>query len=161
MSPKYRLALSVGGPALALDQITKAGVDHWMRLHQSIEIFPNFAHLTYIRNPGAAFGFLSGSPASWRMGFFIIISLVAIGCILYLLKNLRPSQNTLGVSLALILSGAVGNFIDRVRMGEVIDFIDLHWYEIHWPAFNLADSAITVGVVLLFIQLLRKRSFEI
>jgi signal peptidase II len=158
--PKYRLAFAVGGSVLVLDQITKSLVDHWMRLHQSIEILPNFAHLTYIRNTGAAFGFLAGSNASWRMVFFIIISLVAIGCVFYLLKSLRPPQNTSVVSLALILGGAVGNLVDRVRLGEVIDFLDLHWHDTHWPAFNVADSAITIGVILLLIQMLRRRSFD-
>jgi len=80
---------------------------------------------------------------------------VAIGCIAYLLRSLRPQQKASLISLSLILGGAVGNLIDRLRLGEVIDFIDLHWYHYHWPAFNVADSAISMGVVLFCIQMLR------
>jgi signal peptidase II len=148
----------ISGVVLVLDQAIKILVDKTMSLHQSIEVIPNFAHLTYMRNTGAAFGFLAGSRSSLRVVFFILISAVAIGCIVYLLKSLRPQQKILTVSLSLILGGAIGNLIDRVRLGEVIDFIDLHWYHIHWPAFNMADSAITIGVIMLFIQMIRKGS---
>jgi signal peptidase II len=158
MGAKYRLALLLTGAVLVLDQVTKGMVDRWMSLHQSIEIIPNFAHLTYIRNTGAAFGFLAGSPSQWRIVFFVFISVVAIGCIIYLLKNLTPNETTTKVSLSLILSGALGNLIDRIRLGEVIDFIDLHWYRLHWPAFNVADSAITMGMLLLLVQMLRRKS---
>jgi signal peptidase II len=160
MSPKYRLAFIVGGTVLVLDQITKAFVHNLVQLHQSIEIVPNFIHLTYLKNTGAAFGFLAGVRSPFRVAFFLLVSSVAIGCILYLLKNLRPERKALIFSLSLILGGAIGNLIDRLRMGEVIDFIDLHWHHFHWPAFNVADSAITVGVILLFIQMIRKKSFE-
>jgi signal peptidase II len=148
----------ISGGVLVLDQATKVLVDKTMTLHQSIEIVPNFAHLTYLRNTGAAFGFLAGARSSLRIVFFALISLVAIGCIVYLIRGLRPQQKTLLASLSLILGGAIGNLIDRLRLGEVIDFIDLHWYDIHWPAFNVADSAISIGVALLFIQMLRKGS---
>jgi signal peptidase II len=95
-----------------------------------------------------------------RIALFALISSVAIGCLIYLIRGLRPHQKTLLVSLALILGGAVGNLIDRLRLGEVIDFVDLHWYDIHWPAFNVADSAISIGVALLFIQMIRKGSLN-
>jgi signal peptidase II len=93
-----------------------------------------------------------------RIAVFALFSSVAIGCVVYLIRGLRPHQKNLLVSLALILGGAIGNLIDRLRLGEVIDFVDLHWYDIHWPAFNVADSAISIGVVLLFLQMLRKGS---
>ena len=158
MSPKYTLMTLLSGGVLVLDQATKVLVDKTMALHQSIEIIPNFADLTYLRNTGAAFGFLAGARSSLRIVFFALISSVAIGCIVYLIRGLRPQRKGLLVSLSLILGGAIGNLIDRLRLGEVIDFIDLHWYDIHWPAFNVADSAISIGVVLLFIQMLRKGS---
>ncbi len=148
----------ISGGVLVLDQITKVLVERTMSLHQSIEIVSNFAHLTYLRNTGAAFGFLAGTRSTLRIVLFALISSVAIGCVVYLIRGLRPHQKTLLVSLALILGGAIGNLIDRLRLGEVIDFIDLHWYDIHWPAFNVADSAISIGVVLLFLQMLRKGS---
>jgi signal peptidase II len=158
VSRKYALTGLISGSVLVLDQITKLLVDKSMTIHQSVEIIPNFAHFTYLRNTGAAFGFLAGSHSTLRIVFFGLISVVAIGCIVYLLRSIRPQQKTLLVSLSLILGGAVGNLIDRLRLGEVIDFIDLHWYHAHWPAFNVADSAISIGVVVLFVQMLRKGS---
>jgi signal peptidase II len=150
----------IGGGILVLDQATKALVDKTMAMHQSIDLIPNFASLTYLRNTGAAFGFLAGARSSLRIVFFAMISSVAIGCIVYLIRGLRPQQRALLASLSLILGGAVGNLIDRLRLGEVIDFIDLHWYDIHWPAFNVADSAISIGVALLFIQMISKGSLS-
>ncbi len=153
---KYLVMFLISGGVLVLDQITKYVITRTMTLHQSIEVIPDFAHLTYVRNTGAAFGFLAGSRAQWRILFFIGVSVVAIACISYLLKAVRPGQKLLMASLSLILGGALGNLVDRIRMGEVIDFVDLHWYHFHWPAFNVADSAITIGVVLLLFQMLRK-----
>jgi signal peptidase II len=158
VSARYTLTALISGGVLVLDQATKILVDKTMTLHQSIEIISNFAHLTYLRNTGAAFGFLAGTRSPLRIALFALISSVAIGCIVYLIRGFRPHQKTLLVSLALILGGAVGNLIDRLRLGEVIDFVDLHWYDIHWPAFNVADSAISIGVALLFLQMLRKGS---
>jgi signal peptidase II len=155
---KYPLMTLVSGGILVLDQATKVLVDKTMAMHQSIDLIPNFVSLTYLRNTGAAFGFLAGARSSLRIVFFALISSVAIGSIVYLIRGLLPRQKALLVSLSLILGGAIGNLIDRLRLGEVIDFIDLHWYDIHWPAFNVADSAISIGVALLFIQMLRKGS---
>jgi signal peptidase II len=160
VSRKYRLALTITACVLVLDQITKVIIDRGMALYQSLEIIPNFVHITYVRNTGAAFGFLAGSHSNLRIVFFIAISTVAIICIFYLLKNISSELTAFIVSLSLILGGALGNFVDRLRLGEVIDFIDIHWYQVHWPAFNVADSAITIGVVLLFLQMVRKRSLS-
>jgi signal peptidase II len=142
--------ISVAG--LLLDQLTKLYIDASMRLYQSIPILDNFFAITYVRNKGAAFSFLS--RASWRLPFFISISLVASIVILIAFRRLRDDQRLAQVSLAMIFSGAVGNLIDRVRLGEVIDFLDAHWYQHHWPAFNVADSMICVGVFLLALDML-------
>jgi signal peptidase II len=160
VNPKYRLVLLIVSTVVVLDQITKAWVQNRMHLYQSIAIVPNFVHLTYLKNTGAAFGLLAGPRSGLRIAFFVLVSAVAMGCVLYLLKNLRPGRTSLVVSLSLILGGAVGNLIDRLRAGEVVDFIDLHWHHLHWPAFNVADSSITIGVILLFIQMLRKQSLD-
>jgi signal peptidase II len=160
LNRKYRLALTISACVLLFDQITKVIIDRGMALYQSLEIVPNFVHITYVRNTGAAFGFLAGSHSNLRIIFFVAISTIAIVCIFYLLKNIRSDLTAFIVSLSLILGGALGNFVDRLRMGEVIDFIDIHWYQTHWPAFNVADSAITIGVVLLFLQMLRKKSLS-
>jgi len=139
---------------LIIDQITKVYIDRTMQLFQSIPVVDNFFNITYVRNRGAAFSFLS--HASWRLPFFIGVSLVAAIVIIIAYNKLREDQRLAQVSLAMIFSGAVGNLIDRVRLGEVIDFLDAHWYQHHWPAFNVADSLICVGVFLLAFDMLRE-----
>lgn len=143
-------AIAISG--LIADQLTKLYIDRSMRLFESIPVMDNFFHITYVRNKGAAFSFLANT--SWRLPFFISISLVAAIVILVAFAKLRDDQKLAQVSLAMIFSGAVGNLIDRLRMGEVIDFLDVHWYQHHWPAFNVADSLICVGVFLLAIDML-------
>ncbi|MHB8058385.1 MAG: signal peptidase II [Desulfuromonadaceae bacterium] len=136
---------------IIIDQITKIAIDRSMQLYDSVRIIENFFHITYVRNRGAAFSFLS--DASWRLPFFITVSIIAVLVILIAFRKLRDDQKLAHVSLAMIFSGAIGNLIDRVRLGEVIDFIDVHWYRHHWPAFNVADSLICVGVFLLAIDM--------
>ncbi len=154
MAIKYRILLIVTFLVLILDQVTKLYVDRVMDLYQSIKVIENFFDITYLRNKGAAFSFLANF--SYRLPFFIMVTLIAVGVILTLYRKLRPEQNLAAVSLALILGGAIGNLIDRVRIGEVIDFIYVHWYEHYWPAFNVADSAICVGVFLIAIDMIRE-----
>lgn len=135
-----------------IDQATKLYIDGSMRLYDSIPVIDNFFQIYYVRNRGAAFSFLSN--ASWRLPFFIGVSLIAAVVILVASRKLRDDQSLAQLSLAMIFSGAIGNLIDRVRLGEVIDFIDVHWYRHHWPAFNVADSLICVGVFLLAVDML-------
>lgn len=137
---------------LALDQVSKIYIDRTMQIYDSITVVPNFFNITYLRNKGAAFSIFADS--SFRLPFFITISLVALIVILTALRKMRDDQKLAIFSLGLIFSGALGNLIDRVRMGEVIDFIYVHWYRHYWPAFNVADSAICVGVFLLAIDML-------
>lgn len=152
MKSRYTLFAILTIAGLLLDQVTKLYIDRTMQLFDSIPVLPNFFHITYVRNRGAAFSFLS--DASWRLPFFIGISLVASIAILVAFHKLRDDQKLAQVSLAMIFSGAIGNLIDRVRLGEVIDFLDAHWYRHHWPAFNVADSLICVGVFLLAVDML-------
>lgn len=152
MKPRYTLFACLTVVGLLLDQAVKLYIDRSMQLFDSIPVLPNFFHITYVRNRGAAFSFLS--DASWRLPFFIGITLVAAIAILVAFHKLRDDQKLAQVSLAMIFSGAVGNLIDRVRLGEVIDFLDVHWYRHHWPAFNVADSLICVGVFLLAVDML-------
>lgn len=151
MKNRYTLFAIISIVGIIIDQATKVVVDRSMQLFDSIPIFENFFHLTYVRNKGAAFSFLSN--ASWRLPFFITVSIIAAVVILIAFRKLRDDQKIAHTSLALIFSGAVGNLIDRVRLGEVIDFLDAHWYRHHWPAFNVADSLICVGVFLLAIDM--------
>ena len=139
---------------LVLDQATKLYVDANFRLHETVPVIRGFFHLTYVRNKGAAFGILADNAV--RIPFFITVSIVAMLGIIWYLRQIRAEQKLALFSLSLIFSGAFGNLIDRIRLGEVIDFLDVFWQRHHWPAFNVADSAITVGVTLLFIEMWRE-----
>lgn len=144
---KLRLVSLTVVIGVVLDQLSKLYIDSHFKLYESVTVLENFFHITYIRNRGAAFGILSDSPL--RLPFFIFVTLVAIVGILWYLRQMQAGQKLSQLALGLILSGAIGNLIDRVRFGEVVDFIDVHWYSHHWPAFNVADSAICIGVGLL------------
>jgi signal peptidase II len=136
-----------------LDQATKIIVDRTMPLHHSIPVIKNLFSLTYIRNTGAAFGILADSHEFFRLTFLIAFSLAAIGFILVMLRRLSENEKTLTIALAFILGGAAGNLIDRLIYGEVIDFLDFYWSGYHWPAFNVADSFITIGVLVMLFRL--------
>jgi signal peptidase II len=151
MKLKYFILAFVSAIVLILDQATKTYIDRSMELHSSTTVVENFFNITYLRNKGAAFGFLATS--SYRLQFFIMVSVVAVAVIIRVFSKLRPDQKFTAFALALIFSGALGNLIDRIRLGEVIDFLDVHWYSHHWPAFNVADSAICIGVILLAIDM--------
>jgi signal peptidase II len=149
---RWSLFSAIDIVGIIIDQITKIAIDRSMQLFDSIPIADNFFNITYVRNKGAAFSFLSN--ASWRLPFFITISAIAALVILVAFRKLRDDQRLAHISLSMIFSGAVGNLIDRVRLGEVIDFLDVHWYRHHWPAFNVADSLICVGVFLLALDMI-------
>lgn len=134
---------------LLFDQLSKIYIDSSFSLYESIPVIENFFAITYVRNPGAAFGILADSNV--RIPFFISVSVLASIGILWYLRRVDDTDRWQHFALGLIFSGAVGNLIDRVRLGEVIDFILVHWYQYHWPAFNVADSAICVGVAIMFL----------
>jgi len=145
----YLIALAI----VLTDQATKAIVVRTMRLGQSIPIVPGYLDLTFVLNPGAAFSLLATLPERIRNPFFILISVTAaILIIVYHARHLS-GHRLATVSLGLILGGAVGNLIDRVRFGVVVDFLDAHVHQYHWPVFNVADSAISVGVSLLLLEM--------
>jgi signal peptidase II len=131
-----------------LDQSTKIIVQRTMALYQSIPIIDGLFNLTYVRNTGAAFGIFAGSAEIFRRPFLILVSILASGFIISLLRRLEDRQKGLLSALAFVLGGAIGNLIDRIFYGEVIDFLDVYWRDYHWPAFNIADSFITVGVAI-------------
>ncbi len=151
MKNRYAILAAVTALVLVVDQATKVYVDRTMQLYQSIPVVDGLFSITYMRNKGAAFSFLSNFD--YRLPFFILVSLVAVVAILVAYRKLRDDQRFAALSLSLILSGAVGNLIDRIRLGEVIDFLDVFWRTHHWPAFNVADSAICVGVALLAVDM--------
>jgi len=136
--------------AILLDQATKLAIDSSMTLYQSIPILP-FFKLTYVHNTGAAFSFLS-EAGGWQRWFFAGLAL-AISCgIAVWLARLKQHETLLAVALSLVLGGAIGNLIDRLAYGYVIDFLDVYYQTWHWPAFNIADSAITLGVILMLLE---------
>jgi signal peptidase II len=156
LNKKYLLLGVTTGLILFLDQITKFYVDSSMRLHESIPVIQGLFSITYVRNPGAAFGFLADASPLFRSIFFVAVTVLAIILVVHYIWKSRAEEPFLTFALSLILSGAVGNLIDRVRLGEVIDFLDVFIGSTHWPAFNVADSAISVGAVILFIELTRR-----
>ena len=135
---------------IALDQITKQVAENLLSLRDPVTIFPWFDwYLTY--NTGAAFSFLAGA-GGWQRWFFTIVAIIISGVILNWLRNLRNDDRITAVSLCLILGGAIGNVIDRVLFGHVIDFIQVWLGSYPWPAFNIADSAIVAGAVILVVS---------
>lgn len=149
---RYALLALVTGTTIVLDQASKAYIMRTMRLHESIPIIPGFFSLTYIRNPGAAFGILASSSTGFRLVFFVFTSLLALVLLGTIFWRLREDDWVGQLSIAGILGGAVGNLLDRLRFGEVVDFLDCYIEEYHWPAFNVADAAISVGVFFLILH---------
>jgi signal peptidase II len=136
--------------ALVLDQVSKIAVTNSMELRESIDIMP-FFNLTYVRNTGAAFSFLADA-GGWQRWLFAGLALIISVAIGIWMTRLKQQEVLLAVALSLVLGGAVGNLIDRVAYGYVIDFLDVYYQSWHWPAFNIADSAICVGVFLMLLE---------
>jgi signal peptidase II len=149
------------GLVMLLDQLTKCYVGSSFQLYESVPVISGFFNLTYIRNPGAAFGFLSNTSPFFRGAFFSLVTLVAAGLILYYLLHNKIEDLWLLIPLAFILAGALGNLADRYRFGEVIDFLDVYIGPYHWPAFNVADSAISIGALFLIVDMLKRRNEEL
>lgn len=147
----------VAGTIVVLDQITKAVALERLAPGVPIHIIDGFASLTLVMNTGLAFGLLGGLPAAWRW----VVALLSIVAIVVLarvaMRVLAGGGWPARLSVALIFGGAVGNLIDRARFGAVVDFVDVHYRGYHWPAFNVADSAITIGVTLLALHLMLTR----
>ncbi len=155
MSAKLRVFLAALLVAVPVDQGTKLWVSHSLTYSDRIEVIGGFFYITHVRNPGAAFGLFTGADPTLRLTFFIAISVVAIAVILSFFRRLAPGDRFSALALGLILGGAIGNLIDRIAYGEVIDFLHFRlWSGYSWPDFNFADSSIVVGVGLLVLELL-------
>jgi len=144
--------LWLSGVVLVLDQATKWFMASWLSLYETVAVVP-FFNLTMAHNTGAAFSFLANA-GGWQRWFFVVLTLVISTVLLVWLKRLPTTAKLEAISLSLILGGAIGNLIDRVNLGYVIDFLDFYNYfgQYHFPAFNVADSAICVGAVLLILD---------
>ena len=139
---------------VVLDQATKAMVKARLPLHESVTVIPGFFDFTHVRNTGAAFGMLNSMEFAYKPAVMVIVALAALGAVASYALTLPATQRIARFGLALILGGAIGNLIDRATMGYVIDFVDVYWRGVHFWAFNVADSAITVGVVLMLLDVL-------
>ncbi|MDJ0883047.1 MAG: signal peptidase II [Desulfobacterales bacterium] len=152
----FWLAIIAGGIVIA-DQVTKHIILQEVGLHASIPVIPGFFHITHIQNPGGAFGFLANQSAVVRGILFLFVSTLAVGLVLWFYHKTPPTHRWLAAGFALIVGGAIGNLIDRVRFGKVVDFLDFFIRGWHWPAFNVADSAITIGITIFIIHVVLGR----
>lgn len=143
--------------------------DQWVKLEilshfdygESVRVFQNFFSITYVRNTGAAFGFLATANPSFRVPFFLVVPIIAMVVLGFLYRDLPQDARVRSMALGLVSGGALGNLIDRVRLGYVVDFLDFHYKnEYYFPAFNVADSAICVGVAILLLSTMTKREID-
>ncbi|MFH0997798.1 MAG: signal peptidase II [Pseudomonadota bacterium] len=146
--------LMLSGTVIVLDQISKVIVLRSMPLYETIPVIPGFFNMTHIHNPGGAFGFMAGQGPEIRSLLFLAMSSLAAVVIVYFYLRTPAVYSWLSAALLLIFGGAIGNMIDRFRFGEVVDFLDFYAGGYHWPAFNVADSGITVGMAILVYHLL-------
>lgn len=157
MSRKYLILAAIAGFVVTLDQMTKMYIHTQFSLGESYAIIHDFFDLTYVRNKGAAFGIFRDANEIFRSLFFLSIPPFAMVLILFMLRGLSDKESVQILALSGVFGGALGNYIDRLRLGYVVDFLDFHWEAAYtFPAFNVADSAIVIGVFILFILM----SFE-
>jgi signal peptidase II len=147
------LAILVG--VVALDQVTKWWIRRTLELHEFRPLIEGLLSLSHIRNRGAAFGILQDADLPHQSVIFSVVSLLALAAIAFYALRLPAEARLPRLALSLVLGGAVGNLVDRIRFGYVVDFIHVYWKHHQWPDFNAADSAITVGVTLLLLDMLR------
>ncbi|MCJ2163778.1 MULTISPECIES: signal peptidase II [unclassified Pseudodesulfovibrio] len=157
MLHKYKLTSAWATVTIVLDQITKLWVHNAMEPWTGKEIIPGLFNLVYVLNKGAAWGFLDDDHINWQRPLFIIISLAAVAVITYMLLLTKEHDKWMISGLGMIAGGAIGNAIDRIWLGSVIDFLDFYVDAYHWPAFNVADSALTVGAGCIILSTLLNR----
>ena len=141
-----------------MDQVTKAIVEASIPLYEVRTVIPGCLHLTHVKNRGAAFGIFADSPSEGKIMMLVFLSVLALAVVVTLLWRNQPAARRMGLGLALILGGAVGNLFDRLVHGSVVDFLDFYLSSYHWPAFNVADSAIVIGAGLLLVDMMLTRA---
>jgi signal peptidase II len=157
MQNKYIRLVVIGGLIVIIDQLTKFFIVKQLPLHHTVAVVSGFFNIIHIKNPGGAFGLLADLSPGMRTFVFLFISSLAVGLILYFYLKTPRTQTWLAVAFALIFGGAVGNLIDRIRFGVVTDFLDFYISKYHWPAFNVADSVISIGIGIFVYHLLFKK----
>jgi signal peptidase II len=145
---KYVKLACISGFVVIVDQITKWVVTKSITLYDVVVLIPGFFNLVHVQNTGGAFGVFAGQQNVFQSMLFVLVTIVAMCLILYLYKNTPSQYPIFSFGLTLIFGGAIGNMIDRIRFGRVTDFLDLYIGDLHWPAFNIADSAISVGMII-------------
>ena len=153
-SGRLRLELAIAGLIVALDQAAKVVVRSRLELHEAVEVIPGVFNLARVHNYGAAFGLMNAVEFPFKTVLLSMVAAVALGALMWYGATLPAAQRLARVGLALIVGGAAGNLIDRLRSGYVVDFVDVYWRGWHFWAFNVADAAITVGVSLMILDLL-------
>jgi len=156
-APSVRMLVATPLSIVALDQVTKLWVMGHMDLFQSWPVLPGFFSITYVRNPGAAFGLFASMSDLARMAILVGVSVLAVGLLTVFYLRSPYADRMSRVAAVLVMGGAVGNLIDRIRFGEVVDFLDVYLGRYHWPAFNMADSCITIGITLFILGAWRER----
>ena len=147
---KYSIVFGMATAVLVLDQLTKWYVRQSVALYESIPVIDALFHITHVRNRGGAFSLFAGISDTIRIPFFLSVAVVAVLVLVYMVRRVDARHLLVLLALGCILGGALGNFTDRAfRAGEVTDFLDFHWHGYYWPAFNVADSAISIGMVIL------------
>jgi signal peptidase II len=152
---RFQVELSIAAAVVVLDQVVKAIVRSTFELHESVVVIPSFFNLTRVHNYGAAFGLMNAAEFPFKTAVLSIVATLALGALSWYGATLPAEQRLARLGLALIIGGAAGNLIDRLRSGYVVDFVDLYWRDWHFWAFNVADAAITVGVSLMILDLLQ------
>lgn len=155
---KYKLASIWAVVMIILDQATKLWVSSTMEVWTGKAIIPGLFNLVHVLNRGAAWGFLDSETISWQRPLFIAITFLALGFIGYMLRTTEAREKWMIIGLGLIAGGAVGNLIDRVRLGVVVDFLDFYVGTYHWPAFNVADMALSVGAGCILLSMFLNRN---
>lgn len=159
MTMKHKIVFILAGVILFLDQATKIWIQNTIPLWESKTVIPGLFNLVHVLNKGAAFGFLADLEGNMQTYFFIGVTGLAVVLIFHLLKTVDRQDHYLFTALGLILGGALGNLIDRIRLGMVIDFLDIYVGSHHWPAFNVADMAISTGAILLLVSFYKKKRY--
>jgi signal peptidase II len=156
--PRRTLEIWLPLAILALDQVTKELVRRSLDLHASTTVIPGFLDFTHVRNTGAAFGILNTADFAYKTALIALIASAGLIGVAIYSASLASHQLAARVGLALIIGGAAGNLIDRIWVGYVVDFVDVYWRDYHFWAFNVADSAITIGVVIMILDMLGVRT---
>ena len=154
MKRKYWVLLIACLLVLVLDQYTKYEIQKSLPLHHRVEVIKGFFNLTHVRNTGGAFGIFGGKRGGMGTLFFMAVSFIAIGSLLFFVWKAKEDEKNLVLSFSLVLAGAIGNMIDRLRYGEVVDFLEFYLSSFYWPSFNIADSSICIGIGLMALELL-------